>query len=79
MPNNKSCKLNTTLIPNNKSYKLNTAIMPNNKSYKLNTTIMPNNNEKRDYNIGVFLRRWYKKFKRPRSLLKSLKSSFQKA
>ena len=33
-------------MPNNKSYKLNTTIMPNNKSYKLNTTIMPNNNEK---------------------------------
>ena len=42
-------------MPNNKSYKLNTTIMPNKKSYKLNTTIMPNNNEKRDYNIGVFL------------------------
>ena len=40
-------------MPNNKSYKLNTTIMPNNKSYKLNTTIMPNNNEKRDYNTGV--------------------------
>ena len=32
-------------MPNNKSYKLNTTIMPNNKSYKLNTTIMPNDNE----------------------------------
>ena len=53
MPNNKSYKLNTTIMSNNKSYKLNTAIMPNNKSYKLNTTIMPNNNEKRDYNTGV--------------------------
>ena len=31
-------------MPNNKSYKLNTTIMPNNKNYKLNTTIMPNNN-----------------------------------
>ena len=42
-------------MPNNKSYKLNTTIMSNNKSYKLNTTIMSNNNEKRDYNIEVFL------------------------
>ena len=33
-------------MPNNKSYKLNTTIMPNNKSYKLNATIMPNDNEK---------------------------------
>ena len=40
-------------MPNNKSYKLNTTIMPNNKSYKLNTTIMPNDNEKRDYYTGV--------------------------
>ena len=31
---------------NNRSYKLDTTIMPNNKSYKLNTTIMPNNSEK---------------------------------
>ena len=38
---------------NNKSYKLNTTIMRNNKSYKLNTTIMPNNNEKWDYDTGV--------------------------
>ena len=40
-------------MPNNKSYKVNTTIMPNNKSYKLDTTLMPNNNEKRDYNAGV--------------------------
>ena len=40
-------------MPNNKSYKLNTTIIPNNRSYELNTTIMLNNNEKRDYNIGV--------------------------
>ena len=40
-------------MPNNKSYKLNTTIMPNNKSYKLDTTVMPNNNEKRDHNRGV--------------------------
>ena len=33
-------------MPNNRSYKLDTTIMPNNKSYKLNTTIMPNNSEK---------------------------------
>ena len=33
-------------MPNNKSYKLNTTVMPNNKSYKLNTTIMPNNSKK---------------------------------
>ena len=37
---------------NNKSYKLNTTIMPNNKSYKLNTTIMPNNNEKKRASDG---------------------------
>ena len=46
MPNNKSYKLNTTIMPNNKSYKLSTTIMPNNKNYKLNATIMPNGNEK---------------------------------
>ena len=40
-------------MPNNKSCKLNTTVMLNNKSYKLNTTIMPNNNEKRDYKTGV--------------------------
>ena len=40
-------------MPNNKSYKLNTTIMPNNRSYELNTTIMLNNNEKTDYSIGV--------------------------
>ena len=39
-------------MSNNKSYKLNTTIMLNNKSYKLDTTITPNNNEKRDYNTG---------------------------
>ena len=33
-------------MPNNKSYKLNSTIIPNNKSYKLNNTMMPNNNEK---------------------------------
>ena len=33
-------------MPNNKSYKLNTTIMPHNKSYKLNATVMPNDNEK---------------------------------
>ena len=32
-------------MSNNKSYKLNTTIMLNNKRFKLNTTIMPNNNE----------------------------------
>ena len=53
------------MIPNNKSYKLTTTIMSKNKSYKLKTTIMPNNNEKRDYSIELFLRRWSKKFKRP--------------
>ena len=46
MRNNKSHKLNSTIMRNNKSYKLNTTIMPNNKSYKLNATIMPNDNEK---------------------------------
>ena len=46
MSNNKSCKLNTTIIPINKSYKLNTTIIPINKSYKLNTIIMSNDNEK---------------------------------
>ena len=40
-------------MPNDKTYKLNTTIMPNNKSYKLNTTTMPNNNEKRGCNTGV--------------------------
>ena len=40
-------------MSNNKSCKLNTTVMLNNKSYKLNTTIMPNNNEKRDYKTGV--------------------------
>ena len=32
-------------MSNNKSYKLNTTIMLNNKRFKLNTTIMPNNNQ----------------------------------
>ena len=41
-------------MPNNKSYKLNTTIMPNNKSYKLNATIMPHDNEKETM-TGVFL------------------------
>ena len=40
-------------MSNNKSCKLNTTVMLNNKSYKLNTTIMANNNEKRDYKTGV--------------------------
>ena len=50
MPNNKSYKLNTTIVRNNKSYKLNTIIMPNNKSYKLNTTIMAN---KKSYKLNT--------------------------
>ena len=40
-------------MPNNKSYKLNTTIMPNNKSCKLNTIIISTNKEERDYNTGV--------------------------
>ena len=42
-------------MTNNKSYKLNTTVIANNKSHRLNTTIMLKNSEKRDYNIGVFL------------------------